>query len=269
MRTISSNGIKIAYEMAGDGPTAVFIGGMDMSVPVIKSAYADYFAQNNYRALVLGLRGMPPSDVPPPPYSVAQLVEDCDAALRALGVEECFLVGASLGAFVSQELALSRPAGKKGMALIATTGRQTAWLKMLSQAELEMYEECGSACLNYVAAADLLQLFAPDELVDDDNVKQAAFFLKSKDYLAPGRRALMAAAAAYDNRVDALAGITTPTLVFSFRHDVKTPAALGKEVAERIAGSRHVVLESAGHGGIFTQKDRLNAETLRFFNGLR
>lgn len=267
--TVAANGIDIAYEILGSGPTAVFIGGLDMDITAWRKTYANTFVQNGYQALMLNLRGTPPSTATEPPYSIPQLVEDCEAALRALQIEHAYVVGASLGALVSQEWILAYPQGKKAAALIATIGRQTAWMRLQNRGELELYRKGMTHPTDHVVASDLLQIFTVEELLNDARIEKTIELMKSRNYGAPGRLGVFQASGAYDNRLEALAGIRIPSIIFGFRNDVLTPAALGREVAEKIPGSRFVEVEGAAHAGIITKSQVLAPQIVAFFNSVR
>jgi pimeloyl-ACP methyl ester carboxylesterase len=265
VQSVRANGIELAYESLGEGPPVVFVGGLDMDMGMWRNGYAPAFLERRYRALLLNLRGVPPSQVTPPPYSVFELADDCEAAIRALGIESCFVVGASLGSFVSQEWALRHPRGKLALALIGTVGRQSQWFRMLTRGELELYEKPMSRPSDYMVANDLLQLYTVEELLDDARMERAAAALRAKDYTAPGRRGLYQAAARYDDRLAALAGIQAPAIVVGFAQDVMTPAPLAREVAERIPGGRFMQIDDAAHYGIFSKRMLLRSAVVEFF----
>lgn len=67
-------------------------------------------------------RGIGDSDVPPGPYTVAQLAGDAVSVLDERGIERAHVVGASLGGMVAQEVALSHPERVEKLALLCTTG---------------------------------------------------------------------------------------------------------------------------------------------------
>lgn len=266
MSVISANGIDIAYELTGSGPLAMFIGGIDMDIGVWNRFYTAPFLQNGYRVLVVNPRGMPPSSVTEPPYTVDMLVNDCQAVLDALDVDECCVIGASLGAMVAQELVLRRPADKLGLALIAATVRQSAWVKMVSYAELALLELPATRPADYMLAFDLLQLFTVNELCNDDLVRKAAARLKTKDRTDNGYRGLLHAAASYDGCLDRLPGLNVPTVFVSFAEDVLSPAQPVKQAAATMPASRYVQIDGSGHSGIYAKSAPVAAAILQYFD---
>jgi 3-oxoadipate enol-lactonase len=66
-------------------------------------------------------RGIGESDVPPGPYTVAEMARDAVQVLDEARVERAHVVGTSLGGMVAQELALSYPERVDRLVLAATT----------------------------------------------------------------------------------------------------------------------------------------------------
>src|SRR5262249_3061400 len=67
------------------------------------------FLAKRYRVIRYDTRGHGRSDVPAPPYKLAQLVADPLAIMDHLRIERCAFMGISLGGMTGIGLALSRP----------------------------------------------------------------------------------------------------------------------------------------------------------------
>lgn len=265
MNTISANGIDIAYEVSGSGPVVMFIGGIDMGIAEWNRFYVPAFREKGYQALTVNLRGISPSSVTPPPYTVETLAADCQGVLDALKINRCYVVGASLGAFVAQEMTLKHPQGKEGLALVATTVRQTAWVRMLTRAELALYESPETLPVDYVVALDLLQLFTIAELCDDDMVQKMAGYMKSKDLAETGRRGLLSAVGGYGGCLDRLPGLEVPAIFISFADDVLAPAGLVKQSVALVPQGRYVEIGACGHFGIYGKSTEVKAAIFNYF----
>src|SRR5712691_9593801 len=79
---------------------------------------------HDFRVTTFETRGVPPSQVPPPPYSVNDLVADVVGLIDVLGISAAFVVGHSLGAIVAQEVALAHPELVRAAVLLGTLGRK-------------------------------------------------------------------------------------------------------------------------------------------------
>jgi len=260
------NDIEIAYERAGDGPTVMFVGGIDMDLKFWRRSYTRTFQKGGYSTLAVNLRGIPPSTIAELPYTVDVLVDDCQALLTELNVQSCFLLGASLGAFVVQELALRYPEGKAGIALIATVARQTAWVQALTRAELALYEAPAELPVDYLIASDLLQMLTKNELLDDELTGRVADKLRLRDHAAKGRRGLLSAAASYGGCLERIEGLKPPALFISFTEDVLTPARSAREAACLAPSGHYREYEAIGHAGIQSCSPSIASEIVRFFD---
>ena len=78
-------------------------------------------ARAHFDVVLFDNRGIGESDVPPGPYTAAELAEDALAVLDEAGVERAHVVGTSLGGMVAQELALARPERVDRLVLACTT----------------------------------------------------------------------------------------------------------------------------------------------------
>jgi 3-oxoadipate enol-lactonase len=113
-----SQGVRIAYDVQGDGEPLVLIMGLGYGrwgwEPVVEPLAA------RYRVITFDNRGYGDSDVPPGPYTAAQMAGDTLAVLDAVGVDRAHVVGASLGGAVAQELALRHGGRIEKLVLMAT-----------------------------------------------------------------------------------------------------------------------------------------------------
>src|SRR5207245_11310697 len=83
----------------------------------------------------------------------------------------------------------------------------------------------------------------------------------------PSGRGQPAAAPAYDDRLEALAGVTVPGTVVAFEHDMLTPPSLCREVADAIKDCRYVEILGTGHFGTVENPEPVNAALLEAFAG--
>lgn len=117
---IAANGIQINIAQSGRGDTAlVFLhywGGSSREWSEVTSRLAD-----EYRCVALDARGSGNSDAPTSGYSTVDLAADVAGVIESLGLARYVLVGHSMGGKTAQLLASQRPAGLRGVALIASS----------------------------------------------------------------------------------------------------------------------------------------------------
>ena len=110
-------GRRMAYLDEGQGPALLFghsyLWDSAMWAPQIEAL------KEHYRCIVPELWGHGDSDVlPEGPCTLATLARDHLALLDALGIDECVLVGLSIGGMWGVELARMAPARLKGLVLM-------------------------------------------------------------------------------------------------------------------------------------------------------
>src|SRR5579863_8911669 len=121
MPTVSVNGLRMYYELAGEGPPLVLISGLGLDVSEC-GQLIDALA-GGYRVLAFDNRGAGQTDKPDEPYTVSQMADDTAGLMRALGIERAHVVGMSLGGRIALELALEHPEVVRSLILVSTSAR--------------------------------------------------------------------------------------------------------------------------------------------------
>ena len=103
------NGVKLYYEIEGDGFPLIFCHEFAGSCRSWKPQ-VEFFRQN-YRVITYNARGYPPSGVPADSslYSQELAVEDLRRLLQHLGIGEAHVAGLSMGASVALNFGLAHP----------------------------------------------------------------------------------------------------------------------------------------------------------------
>jgi pimeloyl-ACP methyl ester carboxylesterase len=265
MPYVSTNGIRLAYERTGRGESVVMIMGQAASgnvwslyqVPALKSA--------GYEVITFDNRGMPPSDVPPGGYSLADLVADTAGLIEGLGVGPCRVVGTSLGAWVATELAVVRPDLVRCCALMAVRARADAVRRAVSAGERALTSAGIQLPPAYEAATAVLQMFSPATLNDDATISAWLDVYE----MGAARRAAASGQDAIDltsDRRDRLRALTVPCRVIAFSDDLMCPPHLGAEVAEAIPDCDYVEIGSCGHLGYLERPDQVNSALIEFLD---
>lgn len=121
MPTVSVDGLKMYYELAGAGPALVLVAGLGLDVSEC-GQLIDALA-THYRVLAFDNRGAGRTDKPDEPYSVQQMAADTAGLMKALGIERAHVVGMSLGGRIALDLALEHPARVRSLVLVSTSAR--------------------------------------------------------------------------------------------------------------------------------------------------
>jgi len=229
---------RLHYRFDGpaDAPVLVLSNSLGTSLAMWNAQVAAL--TRSHRLLRYDTRGHGASAVPPGPYTIERLGRDVLALLDALQLPRVRFCGLSLG-------------GMTGM-----------WLGVHAPARVERLVLCNTAA--HMAPADLwntriakVRSGGMAAIVDGvlERWFTADFRAQHADRVAPARRMLLetspdgyiaACEAVRDmDQRDAIAAIDCPTLVVAGSHDLATPPADGRFVAERIRRSRYVELPAA------------------------
>lgn len=264
MPFVSTNGIRLAYERAGQGECVLLIMGQAAGGNVWSMYQVPALTAAGYEVITFDNRGVPPSDVPPGGYSLADLVADTAGLIEALEAGPCRMVGTSLGALVAAELAISRPDLVTSCVLMAVRARADALRRALSVGERELQRSGVRKPPSYDASLSVLQMFSPATLNDDAAVSTWLDIYE----MAAARRASAEGQDAIDlisDRRDAYRAVGVPCRVIAFSDDLMCPPHLCAEVAEAITGCDYVEIGSCGHVGYLERPDEVNSAITEFF----
>jgi pimeloyl-ACP methyl ester carboxylesterase len=118
---VQTNQTNLYYETVGAGEAILFLHGFTGSrqdwVNQMKAV------QNNYRGIALDFRGHGKSEAPAEEkdYSIYLNCEDVYQLLNHLGIDNCCLVGHSMGGFTALQFTLDHPEKVRGLVLVDTS----------------------------------------------------------------------------------------------------------------------------------------------------
>jgi pimeloyl-ACP methyl ester carboxylesterase len=271
MAEATVGGVRLAYELHGQGEPVVLIPATSMIKEVWLAGPAPALADAGYQVVLLDNRGAGASDAPPAPYSVADLAADTAGLIQQLGIGPCRLVGFSLGGFVAEHLAAERAELVRAVALLGSAGPPSAYGRLLIEAELEVASQ-GIELPQRKHVADLLgELLTPAQLQHDALVEAwIARMLARPRWHNPGRHGQFAADHAWNQEYQAThaarwARISVPLLAVAFEHDVGFPPSSARQLTQAVPSAELAVIPQAGHGGVLTHAAEVSEVLLKFF----
>jgi 3-oxoadipate enol-lactonase len=113
-----NDGVRIVYEVIGNGEPLLFVHGLAYDRRgwgPLPGLLAD-----ELQVVLFDNRGVGESDVPDGPYAVAQMAADAVSVLDAAGIDRAHVFGVSLGGFIAQEIALTYPDRVRKLVLAST-----------------------------------------------------------------------------------------------------------------------------------------------------
>jgi pimeloyl-ACP methyl ester carboxylesterase len=265
---VAANGIELAYETFGDAsaPPVVLIMGLATQMIAWPDELCDGLARrglfvirfdNRDAGASTHLRGAPPprlADIVlrrrPPPYTIGDMADDVLGLIGGLGLEAVHLVGASMGGFIAQAVALEHPDRVRTLTLIMTStgSRRVGQAKPRVYARLLRSRAVASRSAAISAVVDTFRLIGSHGFAfDEEYLRDLAGRSWDRGYEAAGYRRQLAAVIAQPNRTAALRRLTVPTLVIHGLDDPLVAPSGGLAIARAIPNSRFVGFSGMGH----------------------
>lgn len=241
MTEIARSGeVAIAWEEHGSGPPLLLVMGLGYGrwgwEPLLPAL------AERYRVLAFDNRGYGESDVPPGPYTAAQLAGDALAVLDAAGVERAHVLGASLGGAVALELALRHAQRVEKLVLVATMSGVSN-MHPLPAPTLQLMAEAPT-----LDPAVALRRFVENALAPEPEppLVERIVELRTANPPDPAGWAAQAGIWASFDVWEELPAIGVPTLVVQGEGDVVVDPRNAGPIAERIPGAE-LRLVPGGH----------------------
>lgn len=275
MPTLDANGIRIAFDTAGDPKAAPLLlihglgmqltdwpdefveGLVDLGFYVIRFDHRDCGLSTKFDAFgtpsLAMARARAALRLPlRPGYTVDDMADDAIGVLSALGVARAHVVGVSaLGGTVAQRMTARHPrrvitltavnatSGRRGLPGPAAAIRQALRARLPDPADLEGVIE--------QAIGLLRALGSPSYPTPERLLRRRVARSMRRNYCPGGNARQLLALMAAGDCSSALAGIATPTLVIHGAADPLVPSACGADLAACIPDARFESIEGMGH----------------------
>jgi pimeloyl-ACP methyl ester carboxylesterase len=248
MPKTQSNGIELYYEIHGAGQPLVLISGLGYSLWQWHKMVP--FLAEHFQVITFDNRGVGQSDKPTGPYTAQMLAADTAGLLDALGIEKAVIAGHSMGGFVAQAMALDFPQKVAKLILCSTNFGGPHHVPVTPEAMKVLTDVTSDALTRFKNGLSVST--APDwseknpEMIEEWVKWRVANPIDPAPYqaqLAIGLGLLPEAAAFKDK----LPRLNVPTLILFGAHDKVVPPENASLLAEKISGSKVVILPNAGH----------------------
>jgi len=206
------------------------------------------------------MRGHGESPVPPGPYVLDDLVDDCIALLDNLGIQRVHLAGLSLGGMTAMRMAARNPERVDRLAVLSSSaqlGSAQTWTERAATVRTSGTE----------AVADtVVSRWLTEQRRLADPQTTAALREMVASTAPDGYANCCEAIRDTDLRAD-LALITAPTLVISGTDDQSTPPEHLQAVAAGIQGARLLEIPDCAHICTIDQPDVVTDALVEHFSG--
>jgi pimeloyl-ACP methyl ester carboxylesterase len=268
LRKVPANGIEIAYETFGepDALPLVLVMGLGTQMLAWPDDLCQDLADRGHFVVRFDNRDVGASthldgvESPPlraivsrrrrPPYTLDDMADDALGLIDALGLGPVHLVGASMGGFIAQTVALRRPERLRSLTLIMTsTGSRRVGqadprliTRLLSRPAVLDAEQAMAAVLDTYRA-----IGSKGFELDEERLRQIGALSFERGYDPAGYRRQLSAVVAQTNRSSALRQLELPTLVMHGLQDPLVNVSGGLALARSIRGARFVGFAGMGH----------------------
>ena len=252
MPKIDRNGVKIHYEVYGDGPALILTHGYSSTSAMWEGQIEALSKQ--YKLVLWDMRGHGKSDYPADPnaYSEALTIGDIAALLDQIGTRRAIVGGLSLGGYMSLAFYRTHPERVAAL-LIIDTGpgfkkdeARTAWNKRAHETA-ERFERDGLSVLKSLSR------------------ERSSVTHRDARGLALAARGMLTQRDA--SVMEVLPEIAVPSLIVVGADDTPFLAA-SDYMAAKIPGAKKVVIPSAGHAVNIDQPQAFIDAVLPFLEGL-
>ncbi len=263
MPYLSVNGIRLRYELWGEGETPlILLHGLGSSADdwlLQLPAFGPYF-----KCVPLDLRGHGASDKPAGRYSIALFAADVAQLMQQLALAPAHILGLSLGGMVAQQLALDHPTLVRSLVLINTLPglwppSRSMWHLFLRRRDLLWQPKDMARAAARIAddlfpglSRALLHEIAVKRLAANDPraYRQATWAVLR---YRPGRR---------------LARLRVPTLIIAGENDRVVPRVYQERLRALLPHATFVSVPNSGHASNLDQPEVVNAAVLNFLLAL-
>lgn len=259
MTTTRIDDLNLAYSDVGSGPPIVLVHGY----PFNRSLWNEQVEalSGRYRVVTPDLRGFGDSDSSPGTATMNRMARDVAELMDHLDIPQAVIGGLSMGGYVV--LAFCKQFESRVRALILADTRAQADTEEAKKTRAEQAEKALAEGMAGIADAMLPKLLTPDTVSKRPEVVKRIrdMMLKTKP---EGAAAALLGMAQRDDQTEFISSLNVPALIVAGREDAITPPADSEAMHAKIAGSRLVVIENAGHVSNLEQTEQFNNALLGF-----
>jgi pimeloyl-ACP methyl ester carboxylesterase len=251
-------GLEIAYEQAGEGPSLVLLHGALSNARIWRQQIAEL--SDEFTVVAWDAPGAGRSSDPAEPFGMVEWADVLAAFVDAGGLGRAHFVGLSFGGTLALELYRRHPDVAASLILADT---YAGWKGSLSAAE------CAQRLAMALRASalpprELVSQWLPQLLSGTASAELAQELASIMSEFHPVGARLMAHAMAEADLRDVLPRIQVPTLLLWGEQDERSPLSIAEHLRGAIPGAKLALIPGAGHDSNVEQPARFSAEVREF-----
>ena len=266
MPKITVNGLKLYYEIEGDGAPVVLIPGFAAGRWIWFKQTAEL--SRNFRVIIFDPRGVSASDKPEGAQTIGLLADDIAHLLETIGINSAHIVGASFGGFVAQEFALKFPAMTRKLVLCCTSFGGPNHVNPTPETLQALASTKGLNSEDRMRE-NLLLAFTPEFVQTQVDEVDRIVHLRATNEVPEHIYLSQLQAAMSFNAESRLAEIKSPTLVLSGDADIIVPVQNSRNLASKIPGAQLKIIKGGSHTFFIEQAADFNNILKNFLNDPR
>ena len=264
------NGIKIFYEMRGEGFPVILHHGYGATGDVWIGQVGDL--SKHFKVITLDCRGSGRSDHPIVPYSLDTLVEDLKGLMDFLKIDKAHIIGQSMGGWITQNFVLKYPDRLNKIVLIGTNHKGSG-IQFMKNALSDLYElqkqDKEKAFWDYAKLTHhrkVIKEMQADPKKKFHGIWSAEEMIKelTENKMTPQDYKLLADAIEKHDVTDRLSEIKQPVLLIAASHDKLSPKLVMEELHKGIKNSVLEIIDGTAHHVFLEEAPKVNQLIIDF-----
>lgn len=249
---VETNGVRLWYEDLGnpDGEAVVLVMGATASAISWPQELLDALTAMGHRVVRFDNRDIGLSthvDFATDPYTLDDMATDTAGLLDALGIDRAHFVGASMGGMICQVMAIRFPDRVRSLGLLITSPGPDERLSPTSDDVVAIAVRPATTDAELEQrSVDLWRVLTGSRFPFDESHYRELAAMDAARGTNPNSAHGVAVFTA-PSRIEALAGVSVPTLVVQGTEDPIFPFDHGETLAKAIPGATFVPWEGVGH----------------------
>lgn len=263
MPMIKVNHIQMYYEMQGEGFPLLLIMGLKRNTEWWYRQIPHL--SRHFQVIAFDNRGAGRSDKPEADYSIGMFANDTAGLLDALGIHKAHVLGISMGGYIAQELAITRPDLIQGLVLGCTScgGRKAV---LMSEETQKAYVANEGLTHEQILRKDM-HIYFSDEYIANHTKQIEQFVEISMRHVQPPDAFFRQFNACLGHDTVARLGhIMAPTLIMAGDDDHLVPTENSRILKELMPGAELHLYPSKRHGFFIEEHEKFNRNVTDFLN---
>jgi 3-oxoadipate enol-lactonase len=251
---VQAGEVRIACEREGEGPPLLLMHGAEASRQMF-AALVPHLSKH-FTVIAYDQRDCGETEGPERASTLADLADDAQQLIKALGFRRAHVFGSSFGGRVAQALALLHPRSVDHLVLGSTWPLPRPYEELCPDARrlAELRRDLPAT------AEELATWFFPEAFLQQ-RPELRRVFANARPGSARSARRMVTVQTALERGV---ADIVAPTLVLAGERDRVVPASVTLSMAGRIRGADAVLLPGIGHVTAMQAPEMLAQHIVRF-----